>query len=116
MLDAVDPQFRTLLAGAEDLNDWGLAADLLQYCGTAEQIRALLNVREDFETRLAGAREELDLITFRLSHACCTERLAPLQHLVGLSNGSIPDEGPPTYERGGDQRRRQGQGQGRPSV
>ena len=29
MLNATDPRFRTLFAGAEDLNDWGLAADLL---------------------------------------------------------------------------------------
>ena len=105
MLDVVDPRFQTLFAGAEDLNDWGLAADLLRYCSTAERIHALLNVQEDFETRLAGAREELNLIAFRLSRARCAERLAPLQHLVGLPDGSIPDEGPLAYERGGDQRR-----------
>ena len=73
VLDAVNPQFRTLFAGAEDLNNWGLAADLLRYRSTAEQIRALSNVREDFETQLAGAREELDLIAFCLSRACCAE-------------------------------------------
>ena len=55
--------------------------------------------------RLAGAREDLDLIAFHLSHAHCAEQLAPLQHLVGLPNGSIPNKGPPMYERNGDQRR-----------
>ena len=66
--------------------------------------------------RLAGAQEDLDLIAFRLSCAHCTERLAPLQHLAGLSDGSFPDEGPPAYERNGDQRQQRGQGQGRPST
>ena len=98
VLDVVDPRFRTLFAGVEDLNDWGLAANLLQYCSTAERICALLNVREDFETRLAGACEELDLIAFRLSRAHCTERLASFQHLAGLPDGSIPDEGPPPVQ------------------
>ena len=73
VLDVVDPRFRTLFAGAEDLNDWGLAADLLRYCSIAERIRALSNAREDFETRLAGAREDLDLITFCLSRTHCAE-------------------------------------------
>ena len=116
VLDAVDSRFRTLFAGAEDLNDWGLAADLLRYRTTAEQIRALSNVREDFETRLAGAREELDLIAFRLSRACCAEQLESFQHLAGLPDSSVPDEGPPVYERGEDQRRRRGRGRGRPPV
>ena len=49
VLDTVDPRFRTLFAGAEDLNDWGLAADLLRYRSTAERICALSNTREDFE-------------------------------------------------------------------
>ena len=72
VLNMTDPQFRTLFAGAEDLNDWGLTADLLRYRSTTKRIRALLNVRE-FETKLAGAHEELDLIAFRLSRARCTE-------------------------------------------
>ena len=116
VLNTTDPRFRTLFAGAEDLNDWGLVADLLQYRSTAERICALSNVREEFETKLAGAHEELDLIAFRLSCARCTERLGSLQHLAGLPDGSIPDKGPPVYERGGDQQRRQGQGRGRPSA
>ena len=98
MLNTTDPRFRTLFARAEDLNNWELVADLLQYCSTTERIRALSNVREEFEMKLAGAREELDLIAFRLSRARCAEQLASLQHLTGLPNGSIPDEGPPTYE------------------
>ena len=68
-----------------------------------EQIRALSNAQEDFEMRLAGAREDLDLIAFRLSHTHCAERLASLQHLTGLPDGLISDEGPPTYERSRDQ-------------
>ena len=78
VLNATDPRFRTLFAGAKDLNDWGLAADLLRYRGTAERIRALSNVREEYETKLAGARKELDLIAFRLSRARCAERLNSL--------------------------------------
>ena len=110
VLNVTDPRFQTLFTRAEDLNDWGLAADLLRYRSTAEQIRALSNVREEFEMKLAGAREELDLIAFRLSHARCAERLGSLQHLAGLPDGSIPDEGPPVYEQGGDQQRQRGQG------
>ena len=72
----------------------------------AEQICALLNTREDLETRLAGAQEDLNLIAFCLSRTRCAEQLAPFQHLMGLPDGSIPDKGPPTYERSGDQRRR----------
>ena len=78
----------------------------------AERICALSNVREDFETRLAGAREELDLIAFRLSRARCAERLESFQYLVGLPDGSVSDKGPPAYERGKDQRQRRGRGQG----
>ena len=77
-------------------------ADLLRYRSIAEQICALSNAQEDFEMRLAGAREDLDLITFCLSRARCAEQLASLQHLVGLPDGSIPDEGPPIYKRSGD--------------
>ena len=66
--------------------------------------------------QLAGAREELDLIAFRLSQARCAERLESFQHLVGLSDGSVPDKGPPVYERGEDQRQRRGQGRGRPPI
>ena len=65
---------------------------------------------------LLGYFPLLDLITFRLSHACCTEQLASLQHLAGLPDSSIPDKGPPMYKRSGDQQWQWGQGRGQPST
>ena len=53
LLYATEANFGVLLAGARELDDWGLTADLARYRGNSDQINSLYAAREGIDASIA---------------------------------------------------------------
>ena len=81
LLYATEANFGVLLAGARDLDDWGLTADLARYRATSNRINSLYAAQEGIDTSIATCREGQDLTLHHLCAAQAAERLLRFQRL-----------------------------------
>ena len=64
--------FGVLLVGAQELDGWGLTADLAQYQATSDRINSLHAAQEGIDASIATCREGQDLTLHHLCTACVT--------------------------------------------
>ena len=81
LLYATEANFGVLLAGARELDDWGLTADLACYRGNSDRINSLYAAREGIDASIAACRGVQDLALHRLCAARAADRLRHFQRL-----------------------------------
>jgi hypothetical protein len=81
MLTGPGGDFQILQQAVADMDDWGLARDIAQYCKLDDNITTIVIKIEQYQCNLDTLRARLSTCESRLTLARASERVATLQNI-----------------------------------